>query len=246
MIFLGSNSAISIWVEVCERANIPVTGIIDSDYYGNTESICGIPVIDREENLGNYKKKLGTSSSKIWTNSFFLATNWDPSGINKEVTERNNEKRERLKALLEQFPDIPLKNIIDPLAVVPKDVELGGGNYIGAGAVIEPGAKIGKHTQIWYQCIVGHDVEIGEDCVLNRRATLWGANMGNHSYISLGSTYGGNYKDSYIGDNVFIHPGIAIAGRPIEDGETVTIREQLKNRRRTQVIGGYDTEAISK
>lgn len=242
MIFLGSNSAMSIWVEVCKRANIPIQGIIDSDYYGNTDSICGIPVIDKEENLENYKRTLGTSSSKIWTNSFFVATNWDPSRRD-DVTQRNNEKRERLKALLEQFPDIPLKNIIDPLAVVPKDVELGGGNYIGAGAVIEPGVKIGKHTQIWYQTIVGHETEIGEDCTLQRRSGIWGGNMGNHVYLSIGAIYGGNYKDSYIGDNAFIHPGLAVAGRPIKEGETVTIREQLRQRR-TQTVGAVDGENL--
>jgi len=239
MIFLGSNSALGIWVDVCQRANIPVTGIMDSDYYGNTDSICGIPVIDTEENIENYyNKKL-----RLWTNSFFIATNWDPSGLNKEVTERDNQKRQRLIELAEKH-QVRLQNIVDPLAVVPDSVELGGGNYIGAGAVIEPNAKIGKHTQIWYQCIVGHDIEIGEDCVLNRRATIWGADMGNHSYISLGSTYGGNYKTSRIGNNVFIHPGIGITGRPIEDGEVVTIREQLKNRRRTQSIGAYDSESL--
>lgn len=243
MIFVGSNSALGIWVDVCKRANIPITGILDSDYYGNTESICGVPVIGSEKDIGSWYKEIGTSGRKMWCNSFFVATNWDPSGHNKEITERDNQKRQMLIDLLEEH-QAPLANIIDPLAVVPDSVKLGGGNYIGAGAVIEPNAKIGKHTQIWYQCIVGHDIEIGEDCVLNRRATIWGADMGNHSYISLGSTYGGNYKTSRIGNNVFIHPGIGITGRPIEDGEVVTIREQLKNRRRTQSIGAYDGEAI--
>lgn len=243
MIFLGSNSALGIWVDVCKRANIPIQGILDSDYWGNTDSICGIPVIGSEKDILNWYVDIGTPGKKMWTSKFFVATNWDPSGLNKEVTERDNQKRQMLIDLVAEH-QAPLQNIIDPTAIVPESVTLGGGNYIGAGAVIEPNAKIGKHTQIWYQCIVGHEVEIGEDCVLNRRATIWGANMGNHSYISLGSTYGGNYKTSSIGNNVFIHPGIAIAGRPIEDGEVVTIREQLKNRRRTQVIGGYDTESL--
>lgn len=236
MIFLGSNSAMGIWVDVCKRANIPIQGIIDSDYYGNTDSICGIPVIDKEENLGNYySEKL-----RLWNNSFFIATNWDPSTL---LPERDNQKREKFKKILEQHPDIRLQNIIDPLAVVPKDVELGGGNYIGAGAVIEPGVKIGKHTQIWYQTIVGHETEIGEDCVLQRRSGIWGGNMGNHVYLSIGSIYGGNYKDSYIGDNAWIHPGLAVAGRPIKEGETVTIREQLRQRR-TQTVGAVSGENL--
>jgi hypothetical protein len=69
--------------------------------------------------------------------------------------------------------------------------------------------------------------------------------MGNHVYLSIGAIYGGNYKDSYIGDNAFIHPGLAVAGRPIKEGETVTIREQLRQRR-TQTVGSYDTESLDK
>jgi len=238
MIFLGSNSALGIWVDVCKRANIPITGVIDSDYYGNTDSICGIPVIDTEDNIENYYNK----KIRMWTNSFFIATNWDPSNL---LPERDNEKREKFKEILNRYPDIRLQNIIDPLAVVPKDVELGGGNYIGAGAVIEPEVKIGRHTQVWYQTIIGHGVEIGEDCTLQRRSGIWGGNMGNHVYLSIGAIYGGNYKDSYIGDNAWIHPGLAVAGRPIKEGETVTIREQLRQRR-TQTVGSYDTEALDK
>jgi len=238
MIFLGSNSALGIWVDVCKRANIPITGVIDSDYYGNTDSICGIPVIDTEDNIENYYNK----KIRMWTNSFFIATNWDPSNL---LPERDNEKREKFKEILNRYPDIRLQNIIDPLAVVPKDVELGGGNYIGAGAVIEPEVKIGRHTQVWYQTIIGHGVEIGEDCTLQRRSGIWGGNMGNHVYLSIGAIYGGNYNDSYIGDNAWIHPGLAVAGRPIKEGETVTIREQLRQRR-TQTVGSYDTEALDK
>ena len=238
MIFLGSNSALGIWVDVCKRANIPITGVIDSDYYGNTDSICGIPVIDTEDNIENYYNK----KIRMWTNSFFIATNWDPSNL---LPERDNEKREKFKEILNRYPDIRLQNIIDPLAVVPKDVELGGGNYIGAGAVLEPEVKIGRHTQVWYQTIIGHGVEIGEDCTLQRRSGIWGGNMGNHVYLSIGAIYGGNYKDSYIGDNAWIHPGLAVAGRPIKEGETVTIREQLRQRR-TQTVGSYDTEALDK
>lgn len=240
MIFLGSNSALGIWVDVCKRANIPIQGIIDSDYYGNTDSICGVPVIDTEENIENYYNK----KIRMWTNSFFIATNWDPSRRD-DVTLRNNDKREKFKEIVNRYPDIRLQNIVDPLAVVPDGVELGGGNYIGAGAVIEPEVKIGRHTQVWYQTIIGHGVEIGEDCTLQRRSGIWGGNMGNHVYLSIGAIYGGNYNDSYIGDNAWIHPGLAVAGRPIKEGETVTIREQLRQRR-TQTVGSYDTEALDK
>ena len=243
MIFLGSNSALGIWVDVCKRAGITITGIVDSDYYGNTESIKGVPVIGSEKDMDAVidlaQAKL--PGRTIWKDKFFIATNWDPSRRD-EVTLRNNTKRQTFVDLAEQY-NLPLGNIIDPLAVVPSDVKLGGGNYVGAGVVVEPEVKIGKHTQLWYQTIVGHGVEIGNDCVLQRRAGIWGGNMGNHVYLSIGAIYGGNYEDSFIGDNAWIHPGLAVAGRPIKEGETVTIREQVRQRR-TQTVGGFDDEVL--
>ena len=49
LIFLGSSNQITIQlVDVCESLNITIAGIIDSDYFGNTDSLDGIPYIGSE------------------------------------------------------------------------------------------------------------------------------------------------------------------------------------------------------
>ena len=233
-----------IWVEVCQRAGIKIDGIVDSDYYGNTETYKGIPVVGSEKDMDHVlslcQVTVGqTHSRTVWNNTFFIATNWDPSGL---LPERDNEKRELFKKIVEEYK-LPLQNIIDPSAVIGVGVSLGGGNYVGAGAIIESEVTIGKHTQIWYQSIVGHHITVGEDTVLQRRTGVWGADIGNHVYLGIGAIYGGNYKTSHVGDGAWIHPGLAVAGRKIEAGETVTIREQIRQRR-TQTVGSFDSEAL--
>ena len=240
MIFLGCNNAIGIWKNVLVRQGIYPKGIVDSDYYGNTKRYAGIPVIGTEEDMEqviDYAKFSPDNSGdhKLWHSHFFIGTNWDPSPLNgQEIRDRNNAKRQKLIDIAEKY-NLPMGSIIDPTAIVPNSVKLGRGVYIGAHAILEPRVRVGDYTQIWYQSAIGHDTKIGRDCVLQRRTGLWGANMGDHSYMSIGSVYAGNYKTSKIGNNAWIHPGIAVQTRDIADGETVTIREQFK--RRAQPVG---------
>ena len=240
MIFLGCNDAIGIWKDCLKRMGITPKGIVDSDYYGNTKRYAGIPVIGTEDNMEEVIENAkfstdGSGNNMTWHTNFFIGTNWDPSLLNgKEIRDRNNAKRQKLIDVAEKY-NLPMGSIIDPTAIVPNSTRLGKGVYIGAGAVIEPQVKIGDYTQIWYQSIVGHRTKIGRDCVLQRRAGLWGATVGDHVYMSIGSVYGGNYKTSTIGDNAWIHPGIAVQTRDIAENETVTIREQFK--RRAQPVG---------
>ena len=241
MIFLGCNNAIGIWKNVLVRLGMYPKGIVDSDYYGNTKRYAGIPVIGSEDNIEEVIEKYAkfspddSGNHKLWHTHFFIGTNWDPSGfLGKDLRDRNNAKRQKLIDIAEQY-NLPMGSIIDPTAIVPNSVKLGKGVYIGAGAVIEPQVTIGDYTQIWYQTIIGHKTKIGQDCVLQRRAGIWGADMGDHVYMGIGSVYAGNYSTSKIGNNAWIHPGIGVHTREIAEGETVTIREQFK--RRAQPVG---------
>ena len=240
MIFLGCNNAIGIWKDCLKRMGITPKGIVDSDYYGNTKRYAGIPVIGTEEDMESVidYAKFSTAddgNNTTWHSHFFIGSNWDPSLLNgQEIRDRNNAKRQKLIDIAEKW-NLPMGSIIDPTAIVPNSVKVGKGVYIGAGAVIEPQVTMGDYTQIWYQSIVGHKVKIGRDCVLQRRAGLWGAEVGDHVYMSIGSVYGGNYNTSKIGNNAWIHPGIAVQTRDIAENETVTIREQFK--RRAQPVG---------
>ena len=51
LVFLGSSSNLELWVELAERAGVTIIGIIDSDYFGNTDNIAGIPIIGSQDQV---------------------------------------------------------------------------------------------------------------------------------------------------------------------------------------------------
>jgi UDP-N-acetylglucosamine acyltransferase len=87
-------------------------------------------------------------------------------------------------------------------------------------SAIEPGAKIGKNVSIGPFCYIRHDVEIGDDCVLDAHVTLLpytsiGRNCHLHSNVVLGDLpQDVAFRDepSYvsIGDNCTLREGVTI------------------------------------
>ena len=88
LILVGSNSNLEKYIELCDQLDITIDGIVDSDYYKNTDKLFDIPVIDTEDNLNFYKE----------THNFFCATNWIPESSNVAI--RNKEKRIKYALLL--------------------------------------------------------------------------------------------------------------------------------------------------
>ncbi|WP_310489603.1 acyl-ACP--UDP-N-acetylglucosamine O-acyltransferase [Chamaesiphon sp. VAR_69_metabat_338] len=87
-------------------------------------------------------------------------------------------------------------------------------------AAIEPGAKIGQNVTIGPFCYIRHDVEIGDNCILDAHVTLLpytsiGQNCHLHSNVVIGDLPQDlAFKDepSYvqIGDNCSIREGVTI------------------------------------
>ena len=87
-------------------------------------------------------------------------------------------------------------------------------------SAIEPGAKIGNNVSIGPFCYIRHDVEIGDNCILDAHVTLLpytsiGQNCHLHSNVVLGDLpQDVAFKDepSYvkIGDNCTLREGVTI------------------------------------
>ena len=56
LIFIGSNAVMGKLLDICDEHGILVAGIIDNDYYGNQDSVNGVPVIDTEHSFNNLEK----------------------------------------------------------------------------------------------------------------------------------------------------------------------------------------------
>jgi len=179
VIFLGSNSAIQIYSETCEENNILVHGIIDQDYYGNTDNLWGIPVIDAESAFADPDR------ADYYRNNFdfFCATNWMP--LDDPGTQRNKQKRTKLLDLIDQH-QLTCINIIDCRAKVSPSAKIGHGCYIAEFVVIEPNVVIDNFVNIWSHCIIGHDSKVGRNTVVQRRCSIIShVNLEQNVYLSM-------------------------------------------------------------
>ena len=174
LLFLGSNSVLEKYTELCEELGIVVEGLLDNDYWGNTESLCGVRVIDTELNIDKY----------INDYNFFCATNWSP--ITDPVTTRNRQKRHNLLALIRD-KNIQCISLVDPTARISKYSKLGRGCFVDCHVMVESGSTVGDFTNIYGQVQVGHNTTIGENCVLQRAVGLASAQtLENDVYLSSG------------------------------------------------------------
>lgn len=108
--------------------------------------------------------------------------------------------------------------VVHPSAVVASDVVLGEGVQIMAGAVIQPGSRIGKNSIVNTNATVDHDCIIGDHVHISPGVTLsGGVKVGRMVHIGTGATV---IQGIGIGDRCLVASG-AVVVSPIQDGVTV-------------------------
>ncbi len=114
----------------------------------------------------------------------------------------NNKIR---KKIYESYKNFNWPNIIHPFSFVDNDIQLGKGNLICAGCVIQANVNIGDQCIINTKSSIDHDCNIGSYVHVAPGVTLCGhVNVGDLTFIGAGSTV---INDIKIGSNVFIGAG---------------------------------------
>lgn len=81
-----------------------------------------------------------------------------------------------------------LPNIIHPRSTISKTAYLGEGNFIAAGAIINPGAEIGDNCIINTSAVIEHDCIIGDFTHIASGVILSGAvEIGEYSHLGTGA-----------------------------------------------------------
>lgn len=211
LIFLGTGIGnLEFPISICNLLGIPVAGIIDSDYFGNTKDMSGIPVIGSEENFD-----FDTASK---TYDFFVGA----SGYIRDL--RSFKKRMRYVELVEQ-KQLPCATLIHPTSEILKSgTVIEPGCLIGFCAGIDYNVRIGKHSQLHSFSVVAHDVVIGQNCSLGTHSFYMPyINIGNHVTVGPGAAIvRSNKGTTTIGDMAEIHPRVTVA-RDVEPGELVSL-----------------------
>lgn len=84
--------------------------------------------------------------------------------------------------------DVDWATVVHPRAWVAEDVRLGAGVLVGAGAIVQSGARIGDHSIINSGVVCEHHCRVGEQSHLAPGVVLGGGcQVGGHCLIGLGA-----------------------------------------------------------
>lgn len=114
------------------------------------------------------------------------------------------------RTLFERFKqhDYVFQSIVHPAAVVAGDVELGEGVNVMAGAVIQPGSRIGANAIVNTAASVDHDCVIGAHVHLAPGVTLsGGVRIGAATHVGTGACV---IQGVAIGENCVIGAGAVV------------------------------------
>lgn len=223
------------YTDVCDEHGIKVAGILDNDYWGNTDIVRGVPVIGTEHILEDpvlleeYRKKY----------NFFCASNWTP--FLDPASKRNREKRNRLIKLISTY-NLNCISLVDSSTKIPKSSSIGRGVFIDGYVNLEPVTTIGDFTAIYSQAHIGHDSIIGENCVFQRVALL-----ASHTIVEDNVYFGIAAKafkmSAKFGRGSFIHEGIYIRRGTVEN-EVVSMNSRNLKRVVSYLVGNEDDQEV--
>lgn len=215
LILVGSRHNLDDISSAARVCGYHIIGILDKHYWGNTETICDIPVIGSEEELlvpGNKWAKY----------NFFPANWWDgKQAIGDRMYDGDALRKERL-ALLDRAGVNVINLIMDPLIHwfhFRKNFK------VGKGVLILAGTKIGANVVIDDYCAVDWDVRLieshlGRNTIIGAGTTLAHVHTGENVRIGVLSTLiPSRKKDSLtVGNNAIIYIGSLVLDDVAENG----------------------------
>lgn len=169
VLILGGGGHAKVLVEALLAGGAVIAGIVDPDPELQTKTVLGVPVIGDDETVGEYPG-----------DAIRLVNGIGSVGLPKAR-----------KAIFERFLALGFNfaSVTHPSAVVASDALLEEGAQIMAGAVIQPGCRIGRNAIVNTRVCVDHDCVIGEHVHLAPGVTLSGAvTVGAGCHLGTGAT----------------------------------------------------------
>jgi sugar O-acyltransferase (sialic acid O-acetyltransferase NeuD family) len=86
------------------------------------------------------------------------------------------------------IPEARWASVVDGAALVAEDATVGAGSYVGAFAVVDAGARLGRHVGLWPAAQVGHDARLEDFAFVGRAGIVSGrCRIGYGAYIGAGA-----------------------------------------------------------
>jgi len=186
------------------------TSILIYGASGHARVVTDIILLSKKYDIVGYIDDTAEKKGEKFENSRILGTkdlldDLKSNGIKKAfVAVGDNKGRSKIcKLLLEK--GFELINLIHPKAVVAKDVKIGFGVVVMAGAIINSGSTIGNNVIVNTGATVDHDCNLMEGAHISPGVHLaGGVDVGRLSWVGIGSIVKDKMK---IGDNCIVGAG---------------------------------------
>lgn len=198
LIILGAGGHAKVLIDALLASSAVITGIVDPDLSLLGTTILGVPVLGGDEVVNEFPPTL-----------IQLVNGLGSVGL----PIKRQQLYEKFKGLGYSFA-----SVVHPSAVIASDVILGEGAQVMAGAVIQPGCRIGIDSIINTRASVDHDCCLGNHLHIAPGVTLSGmVTVGKFTHIGTGATV---IQGITIGCGCMIAAG-AVVTKDIVDGVRV-------------------------
>jgi len=204
IIFVGYRLNLHDILLVTRALDRQVVGVIDKYFYGNTDEVCGIPIVGSEDLL----------SDKTFTDDhdFFLTSWWD-GYENVENPEHSGDNLRQTRIKLLEDNGVKCTNLIHPQCTELEDTQLGNGIIAMPMSGISHHCDIGDHCVIDWYSYVGHNCKICKNFIVGARSSLAGyLNIEDNVRIGLSVTiaHGHGKPDLTVHKNAKLWTGAVV------------------------------------
>jgi len=200
LIILGHSQNIQRILDLA-NAQYDVEGIVDDNYFGNTEQLNGLPIIGTEKNINPVLDQHNDAEFFISTPLTFGAT---------ESQKYSNQKRLRFIELVDQL-QLPMTNFIHPTAIVPSTTVFGKGIFIDAYTVLQNYVVLNDFVFVKEQVCIAHHTVIGKNTNISTQCYISShVNIGQNCFIGIKSSIVTSDSELHIGSNSATHPGVIV------------------------------------
>ena len=209
VIFLGTSTNLEVPLRICQLSNIPVAGIVDSDYYGNTDKKNGVEIIGSEHSFD-----FDAARDQF---DFFVGQSYSTQD------QRSRKKRLDYISIINRH-NLNCATLIHPGSEIYDGAEIGPGCLIGFCAGISHHVTIGAHSRLDSFSIIGHHVEIGDNCCIHSYSMISSSTTVKDNVVIMPGAAilrtGKNH--TVVGNDAIIYPRVTVA-RDVEPREIVSL-----------------------
>jgi len=188
IIVIGAGGHAKVIISALLLLKRQIIGITEADEKKRKNSLYGIPVIGGDDTILQYKPQ-----------DIELANGLGSVGLPEKRREVFNAWKKH---------GYHFTCVIHPASILASDIIIGEGTQIMAGAIIQPGCRIGDDAIVNTRAVLDHDCIIGEHTHIAPGAVLSGnAHVGVASHVGTSATV---IQGVEIGESVVIGAGAVV------------------------------------